>query len=313
MTEKDSPNGYPMPGQPPSLAWMGDVTITTEMLQNAVKMLAKAGITPYDMPAVEALKSGQALQSLNQTFYPPPLSYLKKKEDGPSTATGFVGPITGVAANGWPNAWKGVDHSADYKNGDTNLVPPYQETVFNTNAFPPEHWCYEIQCRLPKGKSSGDSETWYPALYHPNRYSTERRAENRVKRILKERQGKGGAEFRVEPIFLGYVPDFRWERSAKTRLKREKELLRKKAEDAAYPVNPNPADGKSPWFYSNPCYPWKPHTQQTGWGGEPSTGVPAPAYYISNQGGFATPEEILKWSQQLGKDNPPGGWEYLDP
>jgi hypothetical protein len=105
----------------------------------------------------------------------------------------------------------------DVKRRDGRPIQPIQprQQSLLIDEMPPEFWCYEVQHRVKTGRPFNDGWTdWVPWRF-PNRFSTKRRAEARLKKLL----GDFGTtlvglprETRIEPIYLGRKPEFKWER-----------------------------------------------------------------------------------------------------
>jgi hypothetical protein len=91
-----------------------------------------------------------------------------------------------------------------------------QELLFNTSEHPEKHWCWAIEFRLsyfrntvahPEGEYLwGD----WGAVVRPNHYRKESAARARVEELKAEHvrpRHLDVVEFRIEPKYLGYIPD----------------------------------------------------------------------------------------------------------
>jgi hypothetical protein len=110
-------------------------------------------------------------------------------------------------------------HMAEWL-GKAALTPRQLLLLNPDKVFPPDQWCYEVQYRIMTGRPFNDGwSDWQAIPRYPSRFSTPRRAANRQRKVEANDRGFIPTQYRIEPVFLGRVPDFKWERSQRNKPK----------------------------------------------------------------------------------------------
>jgi hypothetical protein len=186
--------------------WLALKAVTGPLPQSAA---TPGAVSPADIAAIDKLVAGTG-----EAEYAKPEDFVTFKQVKPNLFEPEMAKGIEKMADDWM-----TQYASQQRLAALAALPPLQTEFPNCgpDSFPQENFCYEVQTRRRTSSPFNDGWTdWMLDVRHPARYSTARRAANRIQRRLKDGDSAVRAherEWRVEPVYLGHVPDFKWERN----------------------------------------------------------------------------------------------------